>query len=86
MTFFAQQLTEGAYWNSSIAIGSQLAGAAGGVLNTGGNAMGIVNALLVAWFAHAFGWPFAIASGAVFALLAGVLMLFVRSDAPVKLD
>lgn len=86
LAFFAQQLTEGAYWNSSIAIGSQLAGAAGGVLNTGGNAMGIVNALLVAWFAHAFGWPFAIASGAVFALLAGVLMLFVRSDAPVKLD
>ena len=86
LAFFAQQLTEGAYWNSSIAIGSQLAGAAGGVLNTGGNAMGIVNALLVAWFAQAFGWPFAIASGAGFSLLAAVLMLFVRSDQPVKLD
>jgi ACS family glucarate transporter-like MFS transporter len=87
LAFFAQQLTEGAYWNSSIAIGgSQLAGAAGGVLNTGGNAMGIVNALLVAWFAQAFGWPFAIASGAIFALLAAVLLLFVRSDEPVRLD
>ena len=86
LAFFAQQLTEGAYWNSSIAIGNQLAGAAGGVLNTGGNAMGIVNALLVAWFAQAFGWPFAIASGAIFALLAAALLLFVRADQPVKLD
>lgn len=86
LAFFAQQLTEGAYWNSSIAIGNQLAGAAGGVLNTGGNAMGIVNALLIAWFAQAFGWPFAIASGAIFSLLAAVLLLFVRSDQPVRLD
>jgi ACS family glucarate transporter-like MFS transporter len=86
LAFFAQQFTEGAYWNSSIAIGSQLAGAAGGVLNTGGNAMGIVNALLVAWFAQAFGWPFAIASGALFSLIAAILLLFVRSDVPVRLD
>jgi membrane associated rhomboid family serine protease len=48
--------------------------------------MGIVNALLVAWFAQAFGWPFAIASGAIFSLIAGALLLFVRSDQPVKLD
>lgn len=86
LCFFFQQLTEAAYWNSSIAIGNQLAGAAGGVMNTGGNAMGIINALLVAWFANAFGWPFAIASGAIFALVAAVLLLFVRSDEPVKLD
>ena len=86
LAFFAQQLTEGAYWNSSIAIGNQLAGAAGGVLNTGGNAMGILNAVLVAWFAQVLGWPFAIASGAIFALIAGALLLFVRADQPVKLD
>lgn len=86
LAFFAQQMTEGAYWNSSIAIGSQLAGSAGGVLNTGGNAMGIVNALLIAWFAQSFGWPFAIASGAIFSLLAAALLLFVRSDQPVRLD
>jgi len=86
LAFFAQQLTESAYWNSSIAIGGQLAGAAGGVLNTGGNAMGIVNAVLTAWLAQEFGWPFAIASGAAFALLAAVLLLFVRSDQALKLD
>ena len=75
-----------AYWNSSIAIGNQLAGAAGGVMNTGANAMGTINALLVPWFALAFGWPFAIASGAIFSLVAAVLLLFVRADQPVKLE
>jgi len=86
LCFFFQQITEGAYWNSSIAIGNQLAGAAGGVMNTGANAMGTINALLVPWFALAFGWPFAIASGAIFSLVAAVLLLFVRADQPVKLD
>lgn len=86
LAFFFQQITEGAYWSSSIAIGSQLAGAAGGIMNTGANAMGAVNALLVPWFAQQFGWPFAIASNAIFTLIAMALLLLVRADEPVKLD
>lgn len=86
LCFFFQQITEGSYWATSIAIGNQLAGAAGGVLNTGANAMGVVNALLVPWIATTFSWQAAIASGAVFSLLALVLLLFVRADQPVDLD
>ena len=86
LCFFFQQMTEGAYWSSSIAIGNQFAGAAGGVINTGANAMGAVNALLVPWFASLFGWPFAIASAGIFALVAMLLMLFVRADEPIPLD
>lgn len=86
LALFFQQMTEGAYWSSSISIGSQLAGAAGGIMNTGANAIGAVNALLVPWLAHSFGWPFAIASNAVFALLAMALLLLVRADEPVRLD
>lgn len=59
---------------------------AGGILNTGANAMSVVSALLVPWFAHQFGWQFAIASGAIFALIAVVLLLFVRADETIKLD
>jgi len=84
--FFFQQMTEGAYWSSSIAIGNQLAGAAGGILNTGANVMGAINALLVPWFAETFGWSFAIASNAIFTLLALLLLMFVRADEPIKLD
>lgn len=86
LCFFFQQITEGAYWSSSIAIGNQLAGAAGGIINTGANAMGAVNALLVPWFASLFGWPFAIASAGIFTLIALLLMLFVRADEPIPLD
>ena len=82
LCFFFNQLTEAAYWAGSIAIGGMHAGAAGGVLNTGGNASGILNAVLVPVIAHAFGWTFAIASGAIFALVGAGLMLLVRADRP----
>lgn len=80
LLFFFNQLNEGPYWATSIAVGGRHAGAAGGVMNTGANVMGVVNALLVPFFAHAFGWTFAIASGAIFALLGVVFMLLVRAD------
>ncbi|MDT8321991.1 MAG: MFS transporter [Xanthomonadales bacterium] len=81
--FFFNQLNEGPYWATSIAVGGKHAGAAAGVMNTGANIMGIVNALLVPALAHLLGWVFAIASGAFFALLGIVFILLVRADRPV---
>jgi ACS family glucarate transporter-like MFS transporter len=80
LCFFFNQLNEGPYWATSIAVGGKQAGAAGGVMNTGANAMGFVNALLVPFFALTFGWTFAISSGAIFALIGAALMLMVRAD------
>jgi ACS family glucarate transporter-like MFS transporter len=85
LCFFFNQLTEGTYWATSVAVGGQFAGAAGGVLNTGANAMGVLNALLVPWFAGTFGWTVAIASGAGFAALGAILMFFVRADETITL-
>lgn len=82
LLFFFNQLNEGPYWAASVAVGGSHAGAAGGVMNTGANVMGVMNALLVPFFAQAFGWTFAIASGAVFALLGLLFMLLVRADRP----
>lgn len=82
LCFFFNQLTDGAYWATSIAIGGIHAGAAGGILNTGGNISGVCNAILVPLLAHTFGWTFAIASGAIFALIGAGLMLLVRADRP----
>ena len=86
LCFFFQQITEGSYWASSIAIGNQFAGAAGGVLNTGANVMGILNSLFVPVIAVTFNWSVAIASGAIFTSIALVLSLFVRSDRAISLD
>jgi len=84
LLFFFNQLNEGPYWATSVAVGGKHAGAAGGVMNTGANVMGVVNALLVPFLAHAFGWTTAIASGAVFALVGVGFMLLVRADRPIE--
>lgn len=82
LCFFFNQSTEGSYWASSTAIGGHHVGAACGVMNTGANAMGFVNALLLALVADRFGWTVAIAIGAGFALLGAGLILLVRCDRP----
>lgn len=80
LCFFFNQSTEGGYWGNSIAIGGRHAGAAGGLMNTGANLMGFVNAVLLSSVASVFGWTIAMEIGAGFALLAAVLMLAVRAD------
>jgi ACS family glucarate transporter-like MFS transporter len=86
LCFFFNQMTEGTYWATSIALGGQFAGAAGGLMNTGANLVGVMNALLVPWFAAQFGWTVAVASGGVFAIVGGILLLFVRADRPLVLE
>jgi ACS family glucarate transporter-like MFS transporter len=78
--FFFNQLTEGAYAANAAAVGGRHSGAAYGLLNTGANLMGFVNALLVSGVAAAFGWRVAIALGAGFAMLAVVFILLSRAD------
>jgi ACS family glucarate transporter-like MFS transporter len=84
LLFFFNQLNEGPYWATSVAVGGRHAGAAGGVMNTGANVMGVINALLVPFPASVFGWTTAIASGAFFALLGLGFMLLVRADRPIS--
>jgi MFS transporter, ACS family, glucarate transporter len=75
-----QQLTEGAFWAATIAVSGRHASAACGVLNTGGNVVGGVGALLVPFTVQAFGWEAALATGSIFAVLGAVLWLWIRAD------
>lgn len=86
LCFFFNQLTEGTFWATSIAIGGQFAGSAGGVMNTGANAVGVLNALMIPWLADAVSWPIAIASGGFFSFVGAGLLLFVRADRRIELD
>jgi len=81
-SFGFTQLTEGAFWAAAIFVSGKHASAATGVMNTGGNVVGGIGALLVPITAEAFGWVPALATGSVFALTGVGLWLFVRADRP----
>jgi len=81
VSFALTQVTDSSYWAAAIAIGDKHAAAAAcGILNTGGNAVGGINGLLVPITAKYFGWTAAITTGSIFALAAAILMLFVNAD------
>jgi ACS family glucarate transporter-like MFS transporter len=86
LSFGCTQLTEGAYWSAATSVAGRHAAAATGVLNTGGNAVGGVGALLVPLLAERFGWLVALSTGSLFALLGAVLWLFIRADQPLGGD
>jgi ACS family glucarate transporter-like MFS transporter len=78
--FFFNQFTEGAYAANGAAIGGRHAGAVYGLMNTGANLMGFINAILLSTVAALLGWKIAIAMGAVFAFLAVGLILLSKAD------
>lgn len=84
LAFGATQITEASFWATAIAISGRYASTACGVMNTGGNVIGFIGALLVPWIAKTAGWDMAIASGAVFAIGGAVLWIWIRGDKPMK--
>ena len=80
LSFGATQLVDGPYWAVAMRIGGAHGAATSGLMNTGGNAVGGVGALIVPLVARAFGWPAAISTGAVFAFLGAVLWIWIRAD------
>jgi MFS transporter, ACS family, glucarate transporter len=86
LSFGCTQLTEGAFWAAAIFVSGKHASAATGVMNTGGNVVGGIGALLVPITADAFGWVPALATGSVFALTGVALWLFIRADKPMALS
>lgn len=84
----AQQFTDPVYWAAMIAVSGRRASAACGLLNTGGNLVGGIGALLVPLTVERLGWPAALATGTAFAFAATTLWLLtspdqVIADAPV---
>ncbi len=78
--FFFNQFTEGAFAANGAAIGGRHSGSVYGLFNTGANLMGFFNAILLSGLAAKFGWKTAIASGAGFAILSVLFILFSRAD------
>ncbi len=83
--FGMNQITEASFWATTIGVAGRHASSATGILNTGGNLVGFVGALLVPATAQALGWPWAISSGAVVALVGAALWAWIRGDRPMEI-
>jgi len=75
-----QQLTEGAFWAATIGVSGRNASAGCGILNTGGNVVGGVGALAVPFMVQSLGWPAALASASVFAVVGAGLWLLIDAE------
>jgi len=80
-----QQFTDAAYWAATISVSGRHASAACGVLNTGGNVVGGVVALVVPLTVKAFGWGAALATASLVALAGALLWVWIRSDEPITI-
>lgn len=78
LSFGAVQLTDGPFWAAVMFVGGRYATASTGLMNTGGNVVGGVGALLVPLVAQGFGWTVAMATGAVFGILGVLPWLWLR--------
>jgi len=75
-----QQLTEGAFWAATISVAEEDASTACGVLNTGGNVVGGIGALMVPLMVASLGWPAALTAASVFALVGAGLWLVIDAE------
>jgi ACS family glucarate transporter-like MFS transporter len=76
----AQQFTDPVYWAAAIAVSGRRASAACGVMNTGGNVVGGVGALMVPLTVGRLGWPAALATGTLFAVAGAAIWMFTETD------
>ncbi|HKO41787.1 MAG TPA: MFS transporter [Pyrinomonadaceae bacterium] len=75
-----EQFTEGAFWSTAIDIAGPYAGAIAGLMNMAGNLGGVVSTALVPILVSQFGWTFALGTGSVLALVAGLIWFGIQSD------
>ncbi len=75
-----QQASDAVYWSAAISVSGNHSSSACGVMNTAGNVVGGVGALLVPLTVRALGWPAALATGTAFATVGALLWCWIRAD------
>lgn len=78
--FAAIELTEGPYWAATMQVARADSAAATGLLNTGGNAGGLIGIPIVAYLSAQGAWNAAFETGAVLAIIAAVTWIWVDAS------
>ena len=82
LAYLVVELTEAAYWGGTMVVARADCMSASGVLNTGGNAGGVIGIPIVAYLSGGGHWSAAFALGAVLALVAMLLWFGIDADRP----
>ena len=69
--------TDASFWTAAIEVGGRQSGAAGGILNTGGNLGGLIAPALTPWIAARYGWPASLYFGCFMVLVGAALWLII---------
>jgi len=75
-------LCEGIFWTASTEVGGRSGGFAGAILNTGGNAAGVIAPVLTPWLADQFNWGVAVAVACAICALGGGLWIGINPTSP----
>jgi MFS transporter, ACS family, glucarate transporter len=86
LCFAAVELNEGPYWAAIMHVGRADTMSAGGLLNTGGNAGGLVATPIVAYLSGHHAWTSAFVIGAGFALASGAAWLLIDPTRRARID
>jgi ACS family glucarate transporter-like MFS transporter len=79
-----QQFTDAAYWAAATYVGGRQSATACGVMNTGGNVVGGLAGVMVPLTARTLGWPVALGTASLFALIGAALWIWIRADKVVE--
>lgn len=82
ISFSLTQFSEGTFWAGTSFVAGKHTYTGTGILNTGGNLGGVVSAPLIPIFVGWFGWTGGIGTGAIMALVSGLLWLGISVDEP----
>jgi ACS family glucarate transporter-like MFS transporter len=80
LAFGFSESAEGAFWASAIDFGQGQAGAAGGMMNSGGNLGGILAPILTPWVASYLGWTAGLYFGCLMVILGMAAWFFIDPD------
>jgi MFS family permease len=73
MAMGAVGAVEGPHWATAVELGARRGGSAAAILNTGGNAGGLLAPIITPWVGQRWGWGWAVTLGSL-VLLAGVVL------------
>lgn len=78
MAMLAIGSCEGAHWTTAVRIGQDRGGAAAAIMNTGGNAVGLLAPMATPWIGERFGWSAVLIVGAGACWAGGLAWLGIR--------